>query len=77
MNPLPESFYIGWDVGGWNCDHNQKSRDAIVILSHDLSIVGRPWRGNLRALLGLWGDYSLNKNRIEIQSAEMEHDVCF
>ena len=29
------------------------------------------------ALLGLWGDYSLNKNRIEIQSAEMEHDVCF
>jgi hypothetical protein len=31
----------------------------------------------VKALLGLWGDYSLNKNRIEIQSAEMEHDVCF
>jgi hypothetical protein len=51
MTPSPESFYIGWDVGGWNCDHNQNSRDAIVILSHDLSIVGRPWRGNLRVTI--------------------------
>jgi hypothetical protein len=25
-------FCIGWDVGGWNCDHNPNSRDAIVIL---------------------------------------------
>lgn len=42
------SFYIGWDVGGWNCDKNGKSRDALVILDAGLEIVGKPWRGNLR-----------------------------
>lgn len=42
------SFFIGWDVGGWNCDNNSTSRDAIVILDDRLAIVGMPWRGNLR-----------------------------
>lgn len=51
MKPAPESFFIGWDVGGWNCEHNQKSRDAIVILESDLSVVGSPWRGNLRVTI--------------------------
>lgn len=41
-------FFIGWDVGGWNCDKNATSRDAIVILDQELCIVGKPWRGNLR-----------------------------
>lgn len=41
-------FFIGWDVGGWNCDKNQKSRDAIVILNAELALLGKPWRGNLR-----------------------------
>ena len=45
------SFYIGWDVGGWNCDKNGKSRDALVILDAGLNIVGKPWRGNLRAAI--------------------------
>lgn len=45
---VPPSFAIGWDVGGWNCDNNGKSRDAIVILDSSVSIVGQPWRGNLR-----------------------------
>lgn len=44
-----EDFFIGWDVGGWNCDHNPNSRDAIVILDEQLALVGKPWRGNLRA----------------------------
>ncbi|NCF65296.1 MAG: hypothetical protein GWP61_04935 [Chloroflexi bacterium] len=44
-------FSIGWDVGGWNCDKNQRSRDAIVILNPDLEIMGVPWRGNLRRLI--------------------------
>jgi len=44
----PESFFIGWDVGGWNCDRNKESRDAIVILDSNLNVVGEPWRGNLR-----------------------------
>lgn len=43
------TFFIGWDVGGWNCDKNGESRDAIVILDASLAIVGKPWRGNLRA----------------------------
>lgn len=46
-----QDFYIGWDVGGWNCDKNGKSRDAIVILDASLAIVGQPWRGNLRNLI--------------------------
>ena len=44
-------YFIGWDVGGWNCDKNPRSRDAIVILNPDLEIVGIPWRGNLRCLI--------------------------
>lgn len=47
-----ESFFIGWDVGGWNCDRNRRSRDAIVILDSELAIVGKPWRGNLRRCIG-------------------------
>ena len=43
-----QDYYIGWDVGGWNCDKNGKSRDAIVILDEALAVVGTPWRGNLR-----------------------------
>ncbi|MBP6864849.1 MAG: hypothetical protein KBC32_06195 [Candidatus Didemnitutus sp.] len=42
------SFFVGWDVGGWNCDKNAKSRDAIVVLDFALNMVGQPWRGNLR-----------------------------
>lgn len=45
------AYYVGWDVGGWNCDKNGKSRDALVILDAGLAIVGKPWRGNLRAAI--------------------------
>ncbi len=44
-------FFVGWDVGGWNCDKNGKSRDAIVILDAERNIVGLPWRGNLRSTI--------------------------
>jgi len=47
-NATSPTFFIGWDVGGWNCDKNGTSRDAIVILDDTLAIVGQPWRGNLR-----------------------------
>jgi predicted nuclease with RNAse H fold len=46
-----KEYYIGWDVGGWNCDKNSKSRDAIVILNNDREQVGNPWRGNLSKVL--------------------------
>jgi hypothetical protein len=42
------AYAIGWDVGGWNCDSNGKSRDALAILAPDGSLLGTPWRGNLR-----------------------------
>ena len=45
---MSSSLSVGWDVGGWNCDKNSKSRDAIVILDDNLTIVGKPWRGSLR-----------------------------
>jgi predicted nuclease with RNAse H fold len=44
----PVKFFVGRDVGGWNCDRNDKSRNAVVILDETRAIVGRPWRGNLR-----------------------------
>lgn len=39
---------IGWDVGGWNCDRNRLSRDALVVVDHNLHVLGKLWRGNLR-----------------------------
>lgn len=42
-------YFIGWDVGAWNCDRNPRSRDAIVILDSQLKVVGNPWRANLRS----------------------------
>jgi hypothetical protein len=47
----PAAYFIGWDVGGWNCDTNRDSRDAIVILDSTLAIAGKPWRGNLRKFI--------------------------
>jgi hypothetical protein len=52
------THFIGWDVGGWNCDKNAKSRDAIVILDHDRQIIGTPWRGNLRKTINEAADAS-------------------
>lgn len=48
MSSHQSVFFIGWDVGGWNCDKNGSSRDAIIILDETLAIIGKPWRGNLR-----------------------------
>lgn len=46
-----QTYSIGWDVGGWNCDRNPRSRDALLILDAELAIVGQPWRGNLRSTI--------------------------
>lgn len=48
---LQRKIFIGWDVGGWNCDYNPKSRDALVILDSEREILGQPWRGNLRSTI--------------------------
>lgn len=44
-------IFIGWDVGGWNCDKNPASRDALVILDQQRRILGSPWRGSLRRVI--------------------------
>lgn len=46
-------LFLGWDVGGWHCDRNKLSRDALVLLGLNGKApvpIGRPWRGNLRSL---------------------------
>ncbi|NDV12725.1 hypothetical protein [Crenobacter caeni] len=40
-------YSIGWDVGGWLCSRNPRSRDALVILDASGRLLGTPWRGNL------------------------------
>jgi hypothetical protein len=49
--PQPSAFFIGWDVGGWNCDKNAKSRDALAILDAYLNLVDKPRRGNLSGVI--------------------------
>jgi hypothetical protein len=46
----PASYYVGWDVGGWNCETETRkrgSRDAIVVLDSKPKVVGKR-QGNLR-----------------------------
>lgn len=53
MNAINDLF-LGWDVGGWHCDKNAKSRDALCALEMKSSgpvIVGEIFRGNLRESL--------------------------
>lgn len=52
-NDNATAYYIGWDVGAWTCEKNRTSRDALVILDERLAIVGKPWRGGLRALINV------------------------
>lgn len=50
-------YYIGWDVGAWNCTKNSKSCDALVILNEDGQLEGT-FRGSL-------GDILRNAQRAE------------
>jgi hypothetical protein len=46
-----KQYYIGWDVGAWNCRPTSGSQDAFVVLSSEnemLKICGRVFRGPLR-----------------------------
>lgn len=51
MTARGDQVFIGWDVGGWNCDRNPNSRDALVVLDAAGAWIGQPWRGNLRETL--------------------------
>ncbi|QKX17310.1 DUF429 domain-containing protein [Microbulbifer sp. YPW1] len=51
-----DTLFVGWDVGGWNCDSNANSRDALVVLDQARNLLGRPWRGNLRVAINEAGN---------------------
>ena len=55
-------FFVGWDVGGWHCDKNASSRDALVVVanrSEQIAAEGKAWRGNLRSTLMAYSDGAL------------------
>ncbi len=54
----PQAWYIGWDVGAWNCENNANSRDALVVLNQQGELVGKPWRGNLRDTVAVVASYT-------------------
>ena len=54
----PQAWYIGWDVGAWNCEKNANSRDALVVLNQQGELVGKPWRGNLRDTIAAAASYT-------------------
>jgi len=72
------NLYVGWDVGGWNCDRNRTSRDAVCAIAGDLEnleLVGIPWRGAIRAqLLNADGRPDFLLNLLEIHET-FEHIV--
>lgn len=53
-----QAWYIGWDVGAWNCEKNATSRDALVVLNPKGELVGKPWRGNLRDTIAAAASYT-------------------
>lgn len=56
MSSASSPIFIGWDVGGWNCDKNPASRDALVVLDSQRQLIGKPWRGNLRRCINQASD---------------------
>ena len=46
--PGSADLFFGWDVGGWNCDRNRASRDALFVVDGAGDPAGVPWRGNLK-----------------------------
>ncbi|WP_445426020.1 hypothetical protein [Alishewanella sp. HL-SH06] len=55
---VQQAWYIGWDVGAWNCEKNANSRDALLVLNQHGELVGQPWRGNLRDTIAATASYT-------------------
>lgn len=44
-------YFLGWDVGAWNCNKRSKSQDALAVLADNdglLALQGKVFRGPLR-----------------------------
>jgi hypothetical protein len=66
MSILTPRFFIGWDVGAWNCQNNGRSRDALVILTEDGPGLSPTWLGG-RAEFNL--RERLDQTRLELLSS--------
>lgn len=53
-----QTWYIGRDVGAWNCEKNTTSHDALLVLNQQGELVGKPWRGNLRDTIAAAASYT-------------------
>lgn len=53
---MKNKYYIGWDVGAWNCDKNKSSKDAFIIIDNKDRILGQ-FRGNCRELINKADSY--------------------
>lgn len=73
-----QTYYVGWDVGGWNCDKNPASRDALVILDSARGLAGVPWRGNLRNTLNEATSSEMLATKIlELCQVKIDHENSF
>lgn len=64
--------------GGWNCEKNPASRDALVILDSARKLVGIPWRGNLRITLNEATSSEILATKIlELCHVKIDHENSF
>src|SRR5271165_5881069 len=66
-------YFVGWDVGGWNCEKNPGSRDALAVLGQDgevLRVCGQVFRGNLRR------DINEHSDLADIVNARCKTGIC-
>lgn len=69
----PLRLFVGWDVGGWHCDKNASSRDALVVTGlrgEQVVVLGKPWRGNLRSVLTADAGHALVSNMLGLCGVE-------
>lgn len=72
---LKNNLLIGWDVGGWNCDSNPNSRDALCAIEEKErtpAVVGNWWRGNLRATLVKHKGIDLISSMLELVNVDFK-----
>ncbi len=68
-------FFMGWDVGGWHCDKNASSRDALVVTAHrsgQVAVEGKAWRGNLRSTLMAYSGSALISEMLALCGVDAE-----
>lgn len=69
------NLYVGRDVGGWHCDRNPESRDALVVLGlnegSQPTLIGQAWRGSLRTVLSSHRGPALLKEMLRLCNVDL------